>query len=505
MSQTEISIRKLERMRILLREIEYLKHTLNATLYWDKLTYMPEKGLAYRSEVMTFLGNQLYERFDSAELRQLADYFDGRRGNAPEVDAMIRRIRNHDIYIRKIPQKEYSSYISLIVNAERGWEQAREENQFSTFAPYLERIVAAFQSFSAHWGYEEDPYDALMSFYEPGSTVREMDRLAEELRDFVVPLFHQIRGQMAESPSRPDFALPLEEQRRLSRQVLETIGFDFAAGRLDEGTHPTTLAASPKDVRILTAYTPDDLRSGFFNTLHEGGMGLYEQDIDPNLAGTLLGEVASFATEVAAARLYENLIGRSAGFWRVFFPKMKELCPSLAVPNWEAMFRGVNQVSPTLIRNDADELTYPLHILIRYEVEKDLIHGRLSVRDLPEVWAEKYRTYLGVIPSNHREGVLQDIQWAAGYMGYFPGYLTSNLMAAQFAAAMERSLGPIQTLLSQRRFEDIHQWLAEYVYRFGALYPPGELVRRATGEPLKTSYFIDYLREKYTAVYQLKK
>lgn len=504
MSRTEIYTRKLERLRTLLREIEYLKHTLNATLYWDKMTHMPEKGLTYRSEVMTFLGNQLYERFDSAELRQLVDYFDGRKGNSPEVDAMVRRVRSNDIYIRKIPQKEYSAYISLIANAERVWEQAREENRFSTFAPYLERIVAAFQSFAGYWGYEEDPYDALMSFYEPGSTVREMDQLAEELRDFVVPLFHQIRERRAEGQPMLDFALSLEEQRRLSRQVLETIGFDFAAGRLDEGTHPTTLAASPKDVRILTTYTPEDLRSGFFNTLHEGGMGLYEQDIDPSLAGTLLGEVASFATEVAEARLYENLIGRSAGFWSAFFPKMRELCPSLTVPNWETMFRWVNQVTPTLIRNDADELTYPLHILIRYEVEKDLIHSRLSVRDLPEVWEEKYRTYLGVTPSNHREGVLQDIQWAAGYMGYFPGYLTSNLMAAQFAAAMERSLGPIQVLLSEGRFGDIHQWLAEHVHRFGAIYSPGELVRQATGETLKTTYFINYLREKYTEVYQLK-
>ncbi len=506
MSDSHLYAQKLERLRTLIREIEYLKHTLNSTLYWDKMTHMPEKGLAYRSEVMSFLGTRLYERFESAELRQLVDYFDGRKENTVEVNAMVRQVRNSYIYISKIPQAEYSAYISLIANAEQVWEQAREENRFSIFAPYLEQIVTTFQSFADYWGYEDDPYDALMSFYEPGSTVQEMDQLSGELRDFVVPLLQSVREHSAAQPviSPACFTMPMGEQQRLSHAVLETIGFDFSAGRLDEGPHPTTLAASPGDVRIITTYTPQDFRSGLFNTLHEGGMGLYEQDIDPKLLGTLLDEVASFGTEVAEARLYENIIGRSAGFWRHFFPQMKELCPSLAVPDWETMFRAVNQVTPTLIRNDADELTYLLHILIRYEVEKDLIHGRITVRDLPDVWRQKYKAYLGINPTNDRDGVLQDIQWAAGYIGYFPGYLTANLMAAQFAAAMERSLGPLQQVLAEGRFDAIHQWLAEHVHRFGAIYSPGELVLRATGEPLRSTYFISYLRNKYTEIYQLK-
>ncbi len=506
MSCAPLYEQKLERFRTLLREIEYLKHTLNATLYWDKMTHMPEKGLAYRSEVMSFLGARLYERFESAELRQLVDDLDGRTENTVEVNAMLRQVRNGSIYISKIPQAEYSAYISLIANAEQVWERARQENSFSMFAPELEKIVAAFQSFAQYWGYEEDPYDALMSFYEPGTTVREMDRLANELREFIVPLVQAVStcSKKSAAPAPDAFFLPTDEQRRLSHAVLETIGFDFSAGRLDEGPHPTMLSACPGDVRILTTYTPKDFRSGFFNTLHEGGMGLYEQDIAPRLLGTLLDEPASFATEVAEARLYENIIGRSAGFWYHFFPRMKELCPSLAIPDWETMFRCVNQVTPTPIRNDADELTYLLHILIRYELEKDLIHGRLSVRDLPERWRQKYTSYLGIDPPSDREGVLQDIQWAAGYMGYFPGYLTANLMAAQFAAAMERSLGPLQQLLAAGRFDAIHGWLAEHVHCSGATYLPGELVRQATGEPLRTTYFINYLRNKYSEVYQLK-
>ena len=498
---------KLEQLRRLIREIEYLKYTLNSTLYWDKMTYMPEKGLTYRSEVMSFLGAQLYERFRSPELRSLVDHFSRQKDAPPQVSAMVRRVESNYIYINKIPQAEYQAYIALIAKAEQVWEQAREANDFQRFAPYLERIVDTFRAFAGYWGYEAEPYDALMSFYEPGTTVQQMDRLADELKHFVIDLFQtlQARGMPCGEPAEGRFRLPLEEQRALSQYVLETIGFDFASGRLDEGPHPTTLAASPGDVRVITSYQAEDFRSGLFNTLHEGGMGLYEQDIDPALLGMLLGEVASFATELAEARLYENIIGRSAGFWEYLFPRMQQLCPSLAVDERETLFQSVNQVRPTLIRNNADELTYILHILIRYEVEKDLIRGTLSVAELPQVWRQKYTDYLGITPRNDREGVLQDILSAAGFMGYFPGYLTSNLMAAQFAAALERELGPLRHLLAAGRFREIHQWLATRIHRFGAIYPPGELVKRATGEPLRSTYFINYLREKYTEVYQLKK
>ena len=322
---------KLEQLRRLIREIEYLKYTLNSTLYWDKMTYMPEKGLTYRSEVMSFLGAQLYERFRSPELRSLVDHFSRQKDAPPQVSAMVRRVESNYIYINKIPQAEYQAYIALIAKAEQVWEQAREANDFQRFAPYLERIVDTFRAFAGYWGYEAEPYDALMSFYEPGTTVQQMDRLADELKHFVIDLFQtlQARGMPCGEPAEGRFRLPLEEQRALSQYVLETIGFDFASGRLDEGSHPTTLAASPGDVRVITSYQAEDFRSGLFNTLHEGGMGLYEQDIDPALLGMLLGEVASFATELAEARLYENIIGRSAGFWEYLFPRMQQLCPSL--------------------------------------------------------------------------------------------------------------------------------------------------------------------------------
>ena len=361
---------KLEQLRRLIREIEYLKYTLNSTLYWDKMTYMPEKGLTYRSEVMSFLGAQLYERFRSPELRSLVDHFSRQKDAPPQVSAMVRRVESNYIYINKIPQAEYQAYIALIAKAEQVWEQAREANDFQRFAPYLERIVDTFRAFAGYWGYEAEPYDALMSFYEPGTTVQQMDRLADELKHFVIDLFQtlQARGMPCGEPAEGRFRLPLEEQRALSQYVLETIGFDFASGRLDEGPHPTTLAASPGDVRVITSYQAEDFRSGLFNTLHEGGMGLYEQDIDPALLGMLLGEVASFATELAEARLYENIIGRSAGFWEYLFPRMQQLCPSLAVDERETLFQSVNQVRPTLIRNNADELTYILHILIRRRI-----------------------------------------------------------------------------------------------------------------------------------------
>lgn len=495
---------RLEAFRQYLRRVEYLKYTLNSLVYWDKITMMPERGLQYRSEVMGFLGGELYRLYAAPELHEHVAFFERNAGQDPLVAAMARRTKRNYYFVNQIPEAEYSAYILLIAKAEAVWEKARKAQDFSLFAPYLEQIVETFRSFAEYWGYEEDPYDALIGYYEEGVTTRQMADMSARLKAFLVPLLQKIRQR----PPEPEEAylraapFPKEAQRDMSRWLLETIGFDFAAGRLDESTHPTTLASSPDDVRVVTSYSEDDFRTALFNILHEGGKGLYEQDIDKGLLGTMLAEVASMGLEEAQARLYENMIGRCRGFWRLCYPKLQSYYPALQGLPEDDFYRSVNRVQPSLIRLDADELTYTLHIIIRFELERELVNGGLTVAQLPEEWNRRYAQYLGVTPQNDSEGVLQDIHWAGGYFGFFPSYLLANLYAAQFLNCMEDELGGLDDLIAEGGLEQIHHWLRDNVHSYGARYTPDELVRRVSGEALRPEYYMDYLQKKYGELYK---
>ncbi len=488
------------------RRIEYLKYTLNSLIYWDKITYMPMNGIEYRSQVMGFLAEELYKALSDSQLKKYVEYFDGNKRNDKIVNGMVIRIKKNNSYVNKIPEREYGQYISLIANAEQIWEKAKEKDDFKLFSPYLEKIVEYFKYFAEYWGYEENPYDALIGYYEEGMTVKEIDKLSSELRDSIIELLNQIRekeGNAAKNNEPGRISLTIEKQKELSEWILSTIGFDFNSGRLDQGAHPTTLASSPEDVRIVTSYNENNIKTGIFNTLHEGGKGLYEQDIDKNLMSTLLAEVASFGVEEAIGRFYENIVGRSRGFSDSICSKLKRLSPQFEKLKPEEFYKNINKVEPSLIRIDADELTYTLHIIIRYELEKELINGQISVSQLPEVWNKKYKEYLGIEPPNNSQGVLQDIQWAAGYFGFFPSYFLANLMAAQFAAMMENEIGSLEELIFTGQFEKIHNWLAENVHKCGAVYSASDLIKKVTGGGVSSKYYISYLRRKYYELYDL--
>lgn len=504
--KSKMYLDKLQEFKEMVRRIEYLKYTLNSLVYWDKITNMPEKGIGYRSEVMSYLGGELYRAFSDKKLRGLVSYFEGRKENDQYVDAMVGRVKRNYSSVASIPVKEYTEYISLIANAEEQWKKAKEKKDFKIFQPYMEKIVDTFKKFSKYWGYDENPYDAIIEYYEPGVTVSQIDTMAEELKNFIIDLLEMIRNADGEiEEARKSIVVSKEQQMELTRALLKSIGFDFASGRVDEGIHPTTLASSPNDVRIITSFKGEDILVGIFNTLHEGGKGLYEQDIDENLLGTMLAEVASFGLEEGEARIYENIIGRSLGFWKYFYPQLQTICPEYKDIGVEEFYKGLNQVKPSLIRNDADELTYLLHIIIRYEIEKDLINNEIKVKDIPKVWREKYKAYLGIEPENDEEGCLQDIHWASGYFGFFPSYFLANLSAAQFVAAMEKELGAIDELLEAGKLDSIHGWLAENVHKHGAVYTFGELIEKATGEELQLNHYINYLQKKYFEVYKLNK
>ena len=488
---------RLAEFREMISHIEYVKYTLNSLLFWDKMTYMPPEGIEYRSKVMAFTADEEYRMLSGNRFKNYVEYFDGNRHNDVVTDAMVRRIKRNSEYIRKIPEDEYSEYIRLIAVSEQVWSEARKANDYNIFKPYLEQIVGTFRKFAEYWGYEAAPYDALLSYYEPGVTTSMIDSLVSAIKDELTALIKKEAEMDRNLKPAQTIAADGKTQGRLWHLLLEKIGFSFTAGRVDIGEHPTILANSPSDVRIVNSFEENDIRDGIFNVLHSGGKGIYQQSIDKGLLGTFLAEAPSNTMEESVGRLYENIIGRSRGFWDLVYDEAAEIIPELK-GDFDEAFRSVNIHKPSLIRLDADEVTFLIHIIIRYEVERGLLDGSLSVDDLQTVWADKYQEYLGIKPNNDREGVLQDIHWASGYFGYFPTYIISNLAAAQYAAAITRDCGDMDDLVRDGRIGEINKWMKDNVYRYGAVYDSNELLERATGESLDPKYYLDYLKSRTT-------
>jgi carboxypeptidase Taq len=325
-----------------------------------------------------------------------------------------------------------------------------------------------------------------------------------KLRDFIVDLLKKIKTSKVKI--KKDVlkgTFDKSTQSLMAIDILNRIGFDFDSGRLDEGEHPTILPNSNKDVRIIIKYDENDFRPAFTTALHEGGQGLYEQGISSNLYGTFLAEPSSMVILEAVARFYENIFGRSKEFWDFYYSILKDYFPSLKSVSKKSFFEAINNVESSFIRMDADELTYNLHVIIRYEIEKDLINNKLKVKDIPKVWNQKYKDYLGIDPPNHIFGALQDVHWFSGYFGYFPNYILGNFNAAQIYYTLKRDIQNYDEIVANGNWEKINEWFKEKIFTHGAIYNPQELIYLVTDEKLKAEYFINYLDEKYKYIYEI--
>lgn len=487
-----------------LKEIEYLRFTLNTLLYWDKLIYMPKGAIGYRSEIVQFLGKEIYNKFSSIKFLKLVKYFEKSSKKSEILEATLRKIKNNYNFVQKIPLKEYESYIKLISISEDIWKKAKNSDNYDEFSLYLEKIIVHFKNFTKYWGYKKNPYDALLKYYDIDIECEELDILVEELKKFIIPLVKKIIKN--DGIKYEDFSGEYDyyKQLELSKYILNITGYNFNYGRVDIGEHPTTLAASCKDVRVVTSFDKNDLRVGIYNTFHEAGKGLYEQGISEDLLGTLLAEVSSQVLEESQARFYENIVGRDKNISSIVLKKIKELFPELDDKKEIDFYRLVNQVKPSPIRIEADELTYILHIIIRYEIEKELIDGSLCVKDLPKVWNEKYREYLGVVPNSYSEGVLQDIHWASGYFGFFPVYLIAELYSHQLKKTLEKECVILNDLIDNESLKKMNKWLKDNIYCHGALYNSNTILKKLTKENLSSKHYIEYLKNKYCKLYNIK-
>jgi len=477
-----------------------------ALLGWDELTKMPAAGAEHRAEQMKLLSGIIHQRWTNPRLaEQLAILAESPLVAEPHADTAvnIRRLKRKVDRLTKLPQSLVEELAQTASLGQHVWRKARAEDDFAAFRPVLEKTFSLKRQQADAFGYDECRYDALLDDYEPDERTANVGRVLAELRERLVPLVAAI----AQSERRPNSALlqqefPIERQQRFGRRLSAAIGFDYSRGRLDETAHPFCTGLGPNDCRITTRYDARSFGSALFGTLHESGHGIYDQGTPTEHYGLPLGETISLGIHESQSRLWENLIGRSRPFWQCFYGEVQEAFPeALAQTPFEEFFFAINEVRPSLIRVEADEATYNLHILVRFELEQALLDDDLPVADLPGAWREKYAHYLGIEPPSDTDGVLQDVHWSAGMVGYFPTYALGNLYAAQFFAQADADLGGLEPMLARGEFHPLREWLRENIHRHGQRYSAAELVERVTGKPLSSAALIEHLRAKLGPLY----
>lgn len=476
-------------------------------LEWDERTKMPPAGGEYRAEQISYLAGEIHKRRTVPQvgewLRQLAD---SPLAADPHGDSgtVIRELRRDYEKKAKLPQSLVEELSRTSVRGQQLWVEARKADDFQMFQPLLEKMLHLKRQEAAALGFEKSPYEPLLDDYEPGAKVSEVSATLAGLRDALTPLVDQIVA----SAHQPDSSIltrdfPIEAQEAFGRAAAAAIGFDFKAGRLDVTDHPFCGGAGPRDIRITTRYDKNNFGDAFFSILHEAGHGLYEQGLPAEHYGLPTGEAASLGIHESQSRMWENQVGRSRAFWDLFLPQAQQTFPLLAGVSRDEFYAAVNQVRPSLVRVDADEVTYNLHILIRFELEKAMIEDDLQAADLPRAWNEKYQRYLGITPPSDADGALQDVHWSAGLFGYFPTYSLGNLYAGQFFAKAVSDLGDLPGAFRRGEFRPLLDWLRQHIHRHGQRWSASELAVNVTGQPLSHAAWFEQIRTKYGELYRL--
>jgi len=496
---------QLERLKSKLAEVSDLKRAA-AVLGWDQQTYMPPGGAAARSEQLATLERLSHEMFTSTEVGELlvaaGDEVSQLAYDSDEV-SLVRVSRRDYEKARKIPSSLVAELARTASMGMEVWVKAKVQSDFAAFQPALEKIYQLQRDLANCLGYEEHLYDALLDRYEPGLKTTLLRDLFAGLKEKLVPLVQSISQNL----QKVDDAVlhrtyDAQKQWDFGVEVLKRFGYDLDRGRQDKSVHPFTTSFSISDVRITTRIDESFLPSALFGTLHECGHGLYEQGVSRALERTPLSGGASLGIHESQSRLWENLVGRSRSFWKFFFPRLQSAFPkALSDVSQENFYRAINRVQPSLIRVEADEVTYNLHVLLRFELEVAVLGDEVRVADLPEAWNSKMKSYLGVVPSDDSQGVLQDVHWSNGLIGYFPTYTLGNLVSVQLFDAARRERPVISEQLEKGEFSELLAWLRERVHQFGRKFLPTELVKQATGQHLQAGLYMDYLKSKYAEIY----
>ena len=477
-------------------------------LSWDREVNMPHAGAPARIAQMTTMSSLIHRMSTADEMGELIENAAAELDGAPydsNEAALIRLLRRNYADARKLPADYVARSSAVSGQAREAWVRARAENDFARFQPWLEQVVELCQEMADYYGYEDERYDALLDKYETNMKTAEVRAIFDALKAELIPLREAIdAGQVKLDDSIVHRPYDVEKQKAFARHIAEAIGYDFERGHLGTAVHPFATSFSRNDARITTRWYSNFLNPSLFGTLHESGHAMYEQGTHADLARTPLARGTSLGIHESQSRMMENIVGRSRGFWQAHFATLQSYFPQALGNNTaEDFYQAINKTQPSLIRVEADELTYNFHIILRFELEQALLNGELAVADLPAAWNDKMQSLIGITPPNDTEGCLQDVHWSRPGFGYFPTYALGNLYGTQFYEAAVAQNPAIAEELAAGKTDALLVWLRENIHQYGKKFTPGELVQRVTGQPLSHDAFMRYARAKFGELYQL--
>lgn len=497
---------KIEEFKEHYKKMASISHAISL-IHWDLETKAPKNSVENRSKTLSILSEQVFNMSISKEVENFIDYYTNSKKHE--------RLSDDDKIIYKLIKKNYeknkripSSLVAKISEttskAHPKWVEARSKSDFNIFKPSLEELKSLSQEMADYIGYKDNIYDVFIDEYEPGMKTSDIQQMTEVLKEDLIPLIDEIIN----SKDKPDKNIlkgefDIKKQKELSYKALNLMKYDFESGRLDKAAHPFTIRVSPGDVRITTRYRDDDFTDSLFSTIHECGHALYELGLPKKYQDLPIDSSCSFSVHESQSRFWENIIGRNYYFWKYFYNDFRKLFPIYEKVSLEDFYKAINYVDRTPIRVDADEVTYNLHIMLRYEIEENLLNDRIEIKDLPEIWNYKMKEYIGYEPKNNAEGILQDVHWSHGSFGYFPSYMIGNLIASQLHNQLIKDIGNFDELLIQGDIEPILDWMRNNIHIKGKKQEPQELVKEITGDNINSKYFMDYLKEKYSKIYNI--
>lgn len=470
-----------------------------STLDWDQETYMPKKAIKFRAKQLAYFYGKTHALATSADYgKYLADSEQHACDNAIHA-ANLREWRHHYDLATKLPQELVERDSSTSSLAKAAWAEAREKNDFTLFAPHLSKLVDIAKEKAELWGYDSDgePYDALLGRYERGAKTRDISAIFDQYEPELVATAQAATARSADTQAREFTSIfPIEQQKILNREIAESIGFDFSAGRIDTTTHPFCTTLGPTDIRLTTRYYEHDFTASLFGVLHETGHGLYEQGLPTEHFGTPAGSSISLGIHESQSLLWEAHVGRSRSFWQLWLPRAQELFPQLADWSLDDFLLKINQARYSFIRVDADEATYDLHILLRYNLERDILTGKIAIEDIPAAWDERFTKLFGITPPSDSEGCLQDIHWSMGGFGYFPTYTMGNLNASQLFQAATKEAA-VKEAFEHADFKPLLDWMRTHIHSQGSQLLPQDLMLQASGECTSPCYHLAHLKRRF--------
>ncbi len=478
---------------------------IEALLDWDQETYMPKRAAEDRADQLALIAGLSHEKLTADELGDLLTRLESEDlADDHVLVTNVREVRREHDRAIKLPKSLVQEIARTSTLGKDAWVGARKESDFSKFAPHLERLLDLKRQVADLVGWTTEPYDALMDEFEPGAKAAEVQKVFDAVKAELVPLVAATKN----APRQPDKSIrqrpcPRESQEAFNRRIVEAMGLDFEAGRIDVSTHPFCTSMSPRDVRFTTRYDEHYLPMSLFGVMHEAGHALYEQGLDAAHTGTPMAQSVSLGIHESQSRFWENQVGRSRPFWHHFYAHLQDTFPSLADVTLDDWVFVINTVEPSLIRVEADEVTYGLHIMLRFDLERKMLQKQIAVKDVPEAWNAGMKELLGIVPPDDAQGCLQDIHWSMGIFGYFPTYALGNLYAAQFFAAAKRAMPDLEEQLARGELLPLREWLREKIHQHGKRYRANELIKVVSGSDLSHQPFIDYLHAKFKPLYGL--